>query len=73
MDKMVEYVQGLISKSVLVRLDNGGTVRGTTISIDDHCNVLLVNCEYALRERRWTLGEALIRGNHILFLTRDGE
>lgn len=71
MSEVHKYVQSLVSTHVLVRLDNGATARGLTISIDDHCNVLLVDCIYTSGTQEIFLNEMLIRSNHILFITHD--
>ncbi|ESU36582.1 putative SnRNP Sm-like protein [Giardia duodenalis] len=71
MSEVHKYVQSLISTHVLVRLDNGATARGLTISIDDRCNVLLVDCTYTSGTQKSFLNEMLIRSNHILFMTAD--
>ncbi|EFO62880.1 SnRNP Sm-like protein, putative [Giardia lamblia P15] len=71
MNEVYKYVQSLISAHVLVRLDNGATARGLTISIDDRCNVLLVDCIYTSGTQKSFLNEMLIRSNHILFITAD--
>ncbi|EES98946.1 Putative RNA-binding protein, LSm family protein [Giardia duodenalis] len=71
MNEVHQYVQGLVSSHVLVRLDNGATARGLTISIDDRCNILLVDCIYTFGTQKNLLSEMLIRSNHILFITAD--
>eukprot|EP01080_Neovahlkampfia_damariscottae_P001055 gene1055-10574_t len=63
------FLNGLIDKSVAVKLKWGLEYHGDLVSVDPYMNLKLINTqEYAGGKTLGTLGECLIRCNNILYV-----
>ena len=56
-------------KSLLLRLRNNKTVKGTLIDFDVHMNLTLENAEDITEETPNKLGKILLRGDNILAIS----
>lgn len=53
-------------KSLLLRLRNNKTIKGTLVDFDVHMNLTLENAEDISEEKTLKLGKILLRGDNIL-------
>lgn len=60
-------------KSLLLRLRNNKTVKGTLIDFDVHMNLTLENAEDISEEKSTKLGKILLRGDNILAISLPEE
>ena len=56
-------------KSLLLRLRNNKTIKGTLIDFDVHMNLTLENAEDISEEKSLKLGKILLRGDNILAIS----
>ena len=70
---MAEEISTLMNqskdKSLLLRLRNNKTVKGTLIDFDVHMNLTLENAEDISEEKSTKLGKILLRGDNILAIS----
>ncbi len=65
----IQALERAIGKRVTVRLKTGHEYNGKLILSDEHMNLLLTDCqEVEANKPLKRLGEALVRGNNILFI-----
>ncbi|MDX1441328.1 MAG: LSM domain-containing protein [Nitrosopumilaceae archaeon] len=60
-------------KSLLLRLRNNKTVKGTLIDFDVHMNLTLEDAEDVSEEQSLKLGKILLRGDNILAISLPEE
>ena len=60
-------------KSLLLRLRNNKTVKGTLIDFDVHMNLTLEDAEDISEEKSAKLGKILLRGDNILAISLPEE
>lgn len=60
-------------KSLLLRLRNNKTVKGTLIDFDVHMNLTLEDAEDISEEKSTKLGKILLRGDNILAISLPEE
>ena len=60
-------------KSLLLRLRNNKTVKGTLIDFDVHMNLTLIDAEDVSEENPTKLGKILLRGDNILAISLPEE
>ena len=70
---MVDEISALMTqsknKSVLLRLRNNKTVKGSLVDFDVHMNLTLDNAEEISEETSQKLGKILLRGDNILAIS----
>lgn len=57
------------NKSVLLRLRNNKTIKGSLLDFDVHMNLTLDNAEDVSDEKSEKLGKILLRGDNILVVS----
>ena len=74
---MVEEIPTLMSnsknKSVLLRLRNNKTIKGSLLDFDVHMNLTLNDAEDISDEKPEKLGKILLRGDNILTISLPDE
>ena len=74
---MAEEISTLMSnsknKSVLLRLRNNKTIKGSLIDFDVHMNLTLNDAEDITDEKAEKLGKILLRGDNILVISLSDE
>jgi len=74
---MAEEISTLMSnsknKSVLLRLRNNTTIKGSLIDFDVHMNLTLNDAEDITDEKAEKLGKILLRGDNILSISLPDE
>ena len=68
-DDIPTLMTGNISKSVLIKLRNTHTIKGTLLDFDDHLNLTLDDTEDVTDEEAEKLGKVLLRGDNILIIS----
>ena len=70
---MAEEISTLMSnrknKSILLRLRNNKTIKGTLLDFDVHMNLTLNNAEEISDEKSEQLGKILLRGDNVLVVS----
>ncbi|KXS12460.1 Sm-like ribonucleo protein [Gonapodya prolifera JEL478] len=65
-----EFLTNVISRPVVVKLNNGIEFRGTLACLDGYMNIALENCaEFVGGQQRASYGDAFIRGNNVLYIS----
>ncbi|KAI8897635.1 U6 snRNP-associated protein Lsm6 [Globomyces pollinis-pini] len=68
--KPAEFLQQVIGKTVLVKLNSGIEYRGTMSCLDGYMNIALENTqEYVDGDITNEYGDCFIRGNNVLFIS----
>ena len=74
---MADEISTLMSqskeKTLLLRLRNNKTVKGTLIDFDVHMNLTLEDAEDVSEEQPLNLGKILLRGDNILAISLPDE
>ncbi|OZJ04837.1 U6 snRNA-associated Sm-like protein LSm6 [Bifiguratus adelaidae] len=67
-----DFLNGVIGRRVLVKLNSGVDYKGVLACLDGYMNIALEQTqEYVNGELKNKYGDAFIRGNNVLFITAD--
>jgi small nuclear ribonucleoprotein len=68
-DEISTLMSNSKNKSVLLRLRNNKTIKGSLLDFDVHMNLTLDNAEDVSDEKSEKLGKILLRGDNILVVS----
>jgi small nuclear ribonucleoprotein len=68
-DEISTLMSNSKNKSVLLRLRNNKTIKGSLLDFDVHMNLTLDNAEDVSDEQSEKLGKILLRGDNILIVS----
>ena len=72
-DEISTLMNNSKNKSVLLRLRNNKTIKGSLVDFDVHMNLTLDNAEDISDEKSQKLGKILLRGDNILAISLPEE
>jgi U6 snRNA-associated Sm-like protein LSm6 len=67
-----EFLQSVIGRSVICKLNNGVIYRGVLVALDGYLNVALEQTEeYVGGQLKGRYNDAFLRGNNILYISAE--
>jgi small nuclear ribonucleoprotein len=68
-DHALQALERSLGKKVMLRLKEGGGIRGTLLGFDAHMNLLLDEAEEVFKENGKKLGLIIVRGDNIILVS----
>lgn len=72
-DLTIKLLRESVDKPVIVKLKGGKTIRGILIGFDEHLNLVLKNSEFLLRDEVEQVGNVVLRGDNVVFISPPQE
>lgn len=68
-ERPFDSLNDAIGKEVIIRLKDGGEIRGVLKAFDVHMNVVLDKAEEATSDNTKRFGTLIVRGDNIIFVS----